>query len=145
MADRHHFEKPLNRHSSAMVRKLAVKFSMLTHFDPFKPSDGQILSLLKSKMADGRCPDKSVVDILKATVQGTEPLRCGCWWGCILTPPGEYRPFAAVIGLICQITLPSCLHFVSNINYKVVVIADLATEKFLLPSKTDLVSNADVV
>jgi len=31
-------------------------------------------------MADGRCPGMSTVDILKATQQGTEPVRCGCRW-----------------------------------------------------------------
>jgi len=35
-----------------------------------------------TKMADGRCPDKSLVDILKATQQGTEPVYAGdVHWG----------------------------------------------------------------
>jgi len=40
MADRHHFEEPLNRHKLATVRPIAMKFGMVTHFDPLKPSDG---------------------------------------------------------------------------------------------------------
>jgi len=28
--------------------------------------------------------------ILKATQYGTEPVRCGCLWGCIVAQPGEY-------------------------------------------------------
>jgi len=35
MTDSRHFEKPLNRHNSAM------KFGMMTRFDPAKPRDGQ--------------------------------------------------------------------------------------------------------
>jgi len=31
-------------------------------------------------VADGRCPDMSAVDILKATQQRTEPVRCECRW-----------------------------------------------------------------
>jgi len=34
-------------------------------------------------MADGRCPDMSAVDILKANQQRTEPVRCECQWGAI--------------------------------------------------------------
>jgi len=41
MADSHHLEKPLNHHNSAMVRRIAIKFGMMTHFDPLKPNDGQ--------------------------------------------------------------------------------------------------------
>jgi len=41
-------------------------------------------------MADGRSPDMFAVDILKATQQRTEPVRCKCRWGCILAQPGEY-------------------------------------------------------
>jgi len=46
--------------------------------------------MLKTKMADGRCLDMSAADILKAPQRGTEPVRCRCWRGCILAPPGEY-------------------------------------------------------
>jgi len=42
-------------------------------------------------MTDRRCPDMSAVDILKATQQRTEPVRCECRWGCILESPGEYN------------------------------------------------------
>jgi len=59
------------------------------HFDPLKASDGQKFDL-KTKMADGRCRDMSAVDILKATQQETEPVRCGCRWGCILATSDEY-------------------------------------------------------
>ena len=48
--------------------------------------------ILKNKMAVGWCPYISTVDIRKATQpqQGTWRVQCGCWWGCILLPPGEY-------------------------------------------------------
>jgi len=52
-----------------MVRRIAMKFGM-THFDPLKPSDVDKNLTLKNKMTDGRCLDKSAVDILKATQQG---------------------------------------------------------------------------
>jgi len=43
MPDRHHFEeKPLNRHNSAMARRIAMKFGMMTHYF-IKPSDRQKL------------------------------------------------------------------------------------------------------
>jgi len=41
ITDRHHFEKPLNSHNSAMVRPIAMKFGMVMHFHPLKPSDEQ--------------------------------------------------------------------------------------------------------
>jgi len=47
VADGRHFEKPLNRHNSATVRLIAVKFGMTTHFDPPMPSDGQNFEFLK--------------------------------------------------------------------------------------------------
>jgi len=56
-ADRHHFEKLLNRHNSEMVRRIAIKIDVMPHFDPLKPSDGQRFHLKKTKMADSRCPE----------------------------------------------------------------------------------------
>jgi len=47
MADSRHFEKPLNRHNSAVVRWITVKFGMITHFDPLKAN--KILNFQKSK------------------------------------------------------------------------------------------------
>jgi len=41
-------------------------------------------------MADGWCPYKSTVDVLKVTA-GDRTVRCGCWWGCMLAQPGEYN------------------------------------------------------
>jgi len=41
MTDSRHFEKPLNGHNSAMVRRIAMKFSTMTRFDPAEPRDGQ--------------------------------------------------------------------------------------------------------
>jgi len=38
-----------------------------------RPSHQLLSSCLKTKMADGRCPDMSVFDILKATQDRTEP------------------------------------------------------------------------
>jgi len=49
MADRRHFEKPLNWHNSPTVGRIAMKVGMITHY---KPSDGQNFDFLKSKMAD---------------------------------------------------------------------------------------------
>jgi len=40
-----------------------MKFSMITHFDPLKPSNGQKFDF-KTQMMDGRYPNKSAVDIL---------------------------------------------------------------------------------
>jgi len=37
----HYFEKPLKRYNSSMVRRIAMKFIMMTHFDPLKLIDGQ--------------------------------------------------------------------------------------------------------
>jgi len=71
MADCRHFEKPLTRHNSAIVRQIAMKFGMMSHIHPLKPSDGQKLFLNQ----DGGQPmtDKFAIDILKATQQVTEP------------------------------------------------------------------------
>jgi len=42
MADRHHSEKQLlNRHNSALVHRIAMKFGTVTHFDHLKLTDGQ--------------------------------------------------------------------------------------------------------
>jgi len=41
MADRHHFEKPLNRHNSETVRRITMKFGKMTHYDLLKPGKGQ--------------------------------------------------------------------------------------------------------
>ena len=38
----------------------------------------------------GRYLNKSAVDILKVTKQGTELVWCACLWVCILVPPGKY-------------------------------------------------------
>jgi len=43
--------------------------------------------ILKNNMADSHCLDKSAVDVLKATQQGTVQMPVGC----ILAPPGEYN------------------------------------------------------
>jgi len=57
MADRHHFEKPLNCHNSAVVRRIAMKFGMTAHFDFLKVSDRQKFHFLTTKMVDDPCPD----------------------------------------------------------------------------------------
>jgi len=80
MANGHHIGKPLNRHISAIVRGIATKFAMMTLFDLLNLATNKNL-IFKTKMADGRCPDKFAVDILKATQLGTEPVSCGCRWG----------------------------------------------------------------
>jgi len=66
-------QKSLNRHrhNSATVGRINMKFGIMTHFDPLKPSDIQNLMLLKTKMTD----DMSTVGILKATEQGTKPVH----------------------------------------------------------------------
>jgi len=43
MADGRHFEKPLNRHNSATVGRMAMKFGAMTYFD--------LLSLSVDKMS----------------------------------------------------------------------------------------------
>jgi len=103
---RHFVKKPLNRYNSATVRRIAIKFGTVTHFDP--------LRLIATN--NGRHPDMTAVDIsllniwdahwrhlantiepsvLNATQQGTAPVPCGCRlgctvWGSTLAPPGEY-------------------------------------------------------
>jgi len=54
MADGRHFEQPLNRHNSATVWRIVMKFDMMTHVDPFKPSNGQNFDFFK--IQDGRRP-----------------------------------------------------------------------------------------
>jgi len=90
MTDGRHFEKPVNRHNSAMVGWIAVKFAKKTHLDSPKLCDRQKFDFLKVKMAEGRCPDMSAVDILRTTQQRTEPVRLGYRWECILALLGEY-------------------------------------------------------
>jgi len=48
MADRHHFEKPLNRRNSAMVQRIVMKFGMML-FDPLKRSNGQKFNSLMNQ------------------------------------------------------------------------------------------------
>jgi len=61
MADRHHFEKPLNRYNSAMVRRIAITFCMMMHFDPHKPSDGQKFDLkTRWRTSDARTSPRSI-------------------------------------------------------------------------------------
>jgi len=36
-----------------MVLRITLKFGLMTHFDPLKPSDGQKYDFEKNKMADG--------------------------------------------------------------------------------------------
>jgi len=38
MADSSYSEKLLNRHNTAMIQQIAVKFGMITHFDPLNPT-----------------------------------------------------------------------------------------------------------
>jgi len=70
---------------------------------------------LKTKMTDGRCPDMSAVDILKATQQRTELVRCECWWGAYwrnlanTTEPSMCGGDAAS----CQITT-TCYDYIST-------------------------------
>jgi len=89
MADSNRFEKQSNRHNSAIVRRSTMKFGMMTHFDPLKLSDGQKIDFKKQ---DGGRPMPGVpaVNILQVTQQEAAPVRCGCRFGCILAPPGEY-------------------------------------------------------
>jgi len=72
VADGRHFEKPLNRHNSATVRLIAVKFGMTTHFDPPMPSDGQNFDFLNIQHGGRPMPGMSAVDTLI-----TAPARCG--------------------------------------------------------------------
>jgi len=78
MADRHHFEKPLNRRNSAMVQRIIMKFGMMTLFDFLKRSNGQKFNSLMNQEGErpvlGRVPD----------------ICCRCRWGCILAQPGEF-------------------------------------------------------
>jgi len=53
MADGRHFEKSLNRHNSATVGRIAMKFGTMRHFDRLSPSIVKISSFKTSKMADG--------------------------------------------------------------------------------------------
>jgi len=88
MADRHHFEKLLNRHNLTTVRRISMKLGMKTRFDPLEP-----IVTDKNLNQDGGRPmpaNMSEVDILKVTQQGTESVLCGYRWGCILAQPGEY-------------------------------------------------------
>jgi len=61
-------------------------------------------------MADGRCSDKSVVDILKATQQGAEPVRFGCRWGAYWRNLANTIELSVYVGdaALCQITLTTC-------------------------------------
>jgi len=43
------------------------EISTNTHFDPVKPSDRQKFDFINAKMADGRCQDMFVFDILTTT------------------------------------------------------------------------------
>jgi len=36
--------KPLSRYNSAVARRIAVKFCMMTHFDPLKPSGQNLIT-----------------------------------------------------------------------------------------------------
>jgi len=78
MADGRHFDKTLNRNNSATFHRIATKFSTMT-----KPTHDWTFDFLQTKMADGRCPNMSVVHIVKATQQRSEPVRCQCQWGAI--------------------------------------------------------------
>jgi len=87
---------------------------MTTHFDHLKATDGKKTGIcLKTKMVDGRWQDKSAVDILKATQQGTEPVRCECQWGAYwhnlakTIEPSVCGGHAA----LCQITLTTCYYY----------------------------------
>ena len=87
MADRHHFERPLNRHNSAMVRQISMKFGMMAHFDPVKPNDLQKFDLKKS-----RTPMSGLVHG-RYTQSDSAKDRTGrvrMLMGCILAQPGEY-------------------------------------------------------
>jgi len=72
-APRHYFETPVNSRNSTDRHEILY---MMTHFDRLKPSDGKNLDFRKQH--GGRCMVMSTVDIglLKATQQGTEPVRC---------------------------------------------------------------------
>jgi len=48
MADGRHFEKLLNRHNSAMVQRIAMKFCTMTHFNPLQPTHYQKISIEKN-------------------------------------------------------------------------------------------------
>jgi len=70
MADGRHFEKPLNHHNLATVRRIVMKFGTMTHFEYLKPSDEQnfefknprwrtatILKIVKSTYLDNSSTD----------------------------------------------------------------------------------------
>jgi len=64
----------------------------------------------------GTCP---AVDILKATQQGAEPVRCGCRlgctrWECTLAQPGEYELVYGGDAVLCQITFTTCCKLKSS-------------------------------
>ena len=61
--DGRHFENPLNHHNSATVKQFAIKFGIMTHFNPLKLSHDQNFDFFKSEMVDDRCFEKSKIAI----------------------------------------------------------------------------------
>jgi len=53
MAYGSHVKKLLNRHNSATVGQITMKFGTKKHFYPLKPIDGQNFEFKKFKMAVG--------------------------------------------------------------------------------------------
>jgi len=73
-----------------MVQWIAMKLGIMTHFEPVKLSVMDKNLILETKMADVRCPNKSVINILEVTEQGTAPVWSRFQQRCMLVQPGEY-------------------------------------------------------
>ena len=83
-----------------------MKFGMVTHFDPLKPSDGKNFELLKTKMVNGRYPDMTAVHIFNATQHGTAAILHWCTiWEYIIAPRMN-RPCAAAASLYYTSRIP---------------------------------------
>jgi len=71
--------------------------------------------LKKSKVVDGRCPDMSADDILKATQQVYGAVADWVYYMEVhtLAPPGEYEWTVLMRrdGALCQITLTTCYYY----------------------------------
>ena len=68
---------------------MAIKFSTMTHINPVKPThDGK--SIFTTKMADGRCPNISAVDIYSKRLSNVQNRWYNADGGGISAQPGEY-------------------------------------------------------
>jgi len=96
--------------------RITMKFSTITHFNPLKPISRckNLISLQPRWQIYAQCPHMSAVDILKATQQHTEPVRCECRWGAYwrnLANTIEPPMCSSDAIFFCQITVTTCYHY----------------------------------